>query len=442
MKVILQLINLTLFLLLFQPAAHSESLFGSEDSLSQSPNVTLSLDNDSTYLPFRFSVFPFVSSSGRSTVSTVDYSVNLFGGYNGNIRRMEVGTIFNADLGNVQWVQMAGIGNFVEKDVTGFQMAGCVNLVHGKVHGAQVAGIGNLVNGTATGLQYAGIFNISNKLMIGIQCAGIINQNNDTADGVQIAGIINNNLSSGNNVAIAGLVNHQQGTLKGVQISGLCNSSLKGMDGVQIAGLANLSTGTHRGSQISGFVNIADKIEGTQIGVFNFSDSINGIPVGLLSFSKNGFHKLEIFANETFYINAAFHTGAAAFHNIITAGIRPDSSRNPVWSVGYGFGSNISISPRTTLLIDITSSQISRTDITPKMNLLNKGYIGIEVRLNKNIAINTGPELNAWFSNPQYKEYPSLFGNIKPDVFYHDQSKNKKFDAKMWIGWKLGVKLF
>ena len=442
MKVILQLINLTLLLLLFKPSAYAETHRAAEDSLQQTSFASISPDNDSTYQQFRFSLFPFVSSSGRSTISTVDYSVNLFGGYNNNIRRMEFGAFFNADLGNVQWVQMAGIGNFVMKDVTGVQMAGCLNLVHGNVNGAQFAGIGNLVKGTSTGVQYAGIFNINKRHVTGIQCAGIINLNNDTADGVQLAGIMNSNLSSGNTVAIAGLINHQEGEITGAQISGLCNVSNKKMDGAQIAGLANLSTGTLRGSQISGFINIADKIEGTQIGVFNFSDSINGIPVGLFSFSKHGFHKLEIAANETFYVNAAFHTGAAAFHNIITAGIRPDSSRNPVWSIGYGFGSNFAISPRTTLLLDITSSQISRTGITPKMNLLNKGYLGIEVKLNKNIAINTGPELNAWFTNPQYKEYPSLFGNIKPDVFYHDQSKNKKFDVKMWIGWKLGIKFF
>ncbi|MFN8155347.1 MAG: hypothetical protein U0Y08_13730 [Bacteroidia bacterium] len=440
MKVIIQLINLTLLLLLFNPASHAATT--AEDSLQRATPLPLNLDNDSTYQPFRFSVLPFVSSTGRNTVSTVDYAVNLIGGYNGNIRRMEVGTIFNADLGNVQWVQMAGIGNFVEKDVTGFQMAGCINIVSGKLYGAQVSGIGNMVRGTSTGVQYAGIFNMSQQHMTGIQCAGIINQNNDTSDGVQIAGIINNNLSSGNAVSIAGLVNHQEGNLRGAQISGLTNMANKNMDGVQIAGLANFSNGVHRGTQISGFVNIANKIEGTQIGVFNFSDSINGIPVGLFSYARNGYHKLEISANETFYINAAFHTGATGFHNIITAGIRPDSSRNPVWCIGYGFGSNFVISRHASLVLNVTSSQVSRTDITPKMNLLNKGYIGIEVKLGKKFAITTGPELNAWFINPQYKEYPSLFGDIKPNVFYHDQSKDKKFDCKMWIGWKFGLKFF
>lgn len=414
-----------------------------EDSLNTKPSASVLLEPDSTYSPFQFSVLPFIGSKGKySTAETVDYSVNLFGGYNRNIRKAEFAGIFNADLGNVQWFQYAGIGNFVSKDVTGFQFAGCINLVQGNLHGVQIGGIGNHVKDHATGVQISGIYNINQGSASTIQFAGILNQNNDTVQGVQFAGIINNNMNETNAVSFAGLMNQQKGNMKGAQISGLSNVLQKNMDGVQVAGFANISNGIHRGTQIAGFLNVANKIYGAQIGVFNFADSIDGVSFGFLSYAKNGYHKLELSANETFYVNASFLTGAKEFHNIFSAGIRPDSSRSPVWYVGYGFGSSINISKAVALVLNITSSQISRGDITPKMNLLNKGYLGIEVKLAKKIALTTGPELNAWFTNPQYKEYPSLFGEMHPNVFFHEKSKNNNFDAKMWMGWKLGIRFF
>jgi hypothetical protein len=418
-------------------------IYSHEDSVITLKPSDLLLESDSTYSKFQFSLLPFIGSKGKySTAETVDYSFNLLGGYNRNIRKAEFAGFFNADLGNVRWFQYAGVGNFVAKDVSGFQLAGCINLVQGKLEGVQISGIGNHVKEESKGVQISGIYNLNQGISHTIQYAGILNQNNDTVYGVQFAGILNNNMHDGKVISFAGLINQQWGNLQGAQISGLSNVANKNMDGVQVAGFANISNGIHRGSQIAGFLNVANKISGSQIGVFNIADSITGIPVGLFSYANNGYHKLEISANETFYANAAFHTGVKAFHNIFSVGIRPDSSRYPVWYAGYGFGSSIALSKHVSLLLNISSAQISRGDITPKMNLLNKGFLGVDIQVAKKISITTGPELNAWFTNPQYKDYPTLFGEIQPNVFYHEQSKNKKFDAKMWIGWKFGVRFF
>ena len=417
---------------------------GSEDSTDTIKPSSLLLASDSTWSPFQFSVLPFIGTKGpHGPAAMVDYSFNLLGGYNRNIRKAEFAGLFNADLGTVQHFQYAGVGNFVARDVNGFQFAGCINVVEGKLRGLQMAGIGNSVKEKTEGVQFAGIYNINNAGTRASQFAGILNLNNDTMEGIQCAGVININQSTARSVSVSGLLNHQTGAMKGAQIGGLGNIAMQTFDGMQVAGFVNISGGKHRGTQISGFLNVANKITGTQIGVFNFSDSITGVPVGLFSYAKNGYHKLEVATNETFYVNLSFLTGAKVFHNIITAGIRPDSSRYPVWYIGYGFGSSIAISAKTALVINVTSSQISRGDIiTPKMNLLNKGYLGVDIQLGKKIALTTGPELNAWFTNPQYKEYPSLFSALKPAVFFNETSKNKKFNAKMWIGWRLGIRFF
>lgn len=398
---------------------------------------------DSTYSKFQFSVIPFVGTNGRcSSPSTVDYSFNLFGGYNKNIRKIEVGGIFNADLGNVQWLQYAGVANIVWKNLTGLQFAGCSNIVNGNVNGGQFSGIANIVRGNVEGLQYAGIANINKRKLNGIQVAGILNHTEDTVLGIQIAGILNNNLKTTDGASIAGISNNQLKKMQGTQIAGISNIAVEGIEGVQIAGVVNLSNHETKGTQVSGLINIADRIHGSQIGVFNFSDSITRVPVGFFSYANNGFHKLELSANELFYLNTAFITGVDAFHNIFTAGIRTDNSGDPLWAIGYGVGTKIKLSKVVALNIDLTSNQVSRGEFTPAINLLNKGYIGVDVKLTKKISITTGPELNAHFTNTTYKKYPTLFSDVKPHVFYQEQSKKDNLNVKMWLGWKLGIRLF
>jgi hypothetical protein len=443
MKTIINILIFLLTLLSFQKRciAQSQSL-----SLAEVLIPSYQVENnktDSTYSKFQFSVIPFVGTNGKfGAPSTVDYSFNLFGGYNKNIRKLEVGGIFNADLGNVQWIQYAGVANIVWKNLTGLQFAGCTNIVNGDVNGGQFSGITNIVRGNILGVQYAGIANINKRKLYGIQVAGILNHTEDSVLGFQIAGVLNNNMSVARGVSIAGISNNQFRKIEGSQIAGIANIASEGIEGIQIAGIVNLSNRKTNGSQIAGFLNVANKISGSQIGVFNFSDSINGVPIGFFSYANNGFHKLELSANELFYLNAAFITGVDAFHNIFTAGIRNDDSGNPLWTIGYGIGSKIKLSKVVALNIDITSNQISRGEFTSKINLLNKGYLGVDVKLTKKISITTGPELNAYFTNTTYKKYPALFSDVKPHVFYNEQSKKDNLDVKMWLGWKFGIRLF
>lgn len=396
-----------------------------------------------SHIPFQFKVLSFGETKSKTkTADTIDYAINLFAGSNKNISKAEFTLFYNEDAGNVEWAQFSLMVNHVKKDLNGFQYGGWVNMVKGNMNGVQFGGIGNMVNGKVEGAQVAGIFNLNKGRVKAVQFAGIVNQNQDTLEGLQCTGIVNINLAATNGISFAGLINQQNGTFKGAQVSGLSNITARDMDGVQITGLANVSSGTLHGAQLAGFMNVANKIHGTQIGAFNFSDSITGVPVGFFSYANNGYHKLELSANELFYLNAAFLTGVPAFHNIFTAGIRNDESNNPLWCIGYGFGSSIAISKRSSLTLNISSSQISRGDITPKMNLLNKGYLGLEVCLSKKISLTTGPELNALFQDPRYDEYPDIFTDFSPHIIYHEQTEEGNLDVQLWIGWKFGIRFF
>ena len=58
------------------------------------------------------SFVPYVGSNGKlSGKTTVDYSFNVIGGFNGGVRKLEIGGIFNLDWDSVSYFQLAGIFN-------------------------------------------------------------------------------------------------------------------------------------------------------------------------------------------------------------------------------------------------------------------------------------------------------------------------------------------
>jgi hypothetical protein len=303
-------------------------------------------------------------------------------------------------------------------------------------------GIFGSSTGTVNYLAFSSLFNHTRNNARYVQLAGIGNFAGDTTTGVQIAGIVNKTGTLQNGVQTGGICNIVNGNITGMQIAGLTNYAADTMTGLQIAGLYNQSVNVIRGSQISGFLNVAKKVEGNQTGFINVSDSIYGIPVGFLSYSRNGYHKFELSANELFAVNIAFHTGVPAFHNIFTAGVRPQQGDKLLWYAGYGVGTAMPAGKKFRLLLNITGNHISEGDLMEKLNLSTKAFLGVEYTLAKKFSLVTGPELNAWMTKTNYALYPDIFSNTKPKVFFNESSRTEKLNTKMWIGWKFGMRFF
>jgi hypothetical protein len=216
----------------------------------------------------------------------------------------------------------------------------------------------------------------------------------------------------------------------------------KGIHGVQVAGLANVAT-AEVGSQFSGIFNYGKKVNGIQFGLINVSDTLNGVPIGLLSIVKHGYHKLEVSADEVFYTNVAFRTGVRKFYNILLAGIKPDPSpdNENVWTFGYGLGTERRITQWLHLNLDITSQQINKGSFTQATNLLNKVHAGLDFRVAKSFSIYAGATLNGYLTEKTFTDYPVLFSNQTPSVFYN-HSSDSNHNLKMWVGWKVGLRFF
>jgi hypothetical protein len=368
--------------------------------------------HDTLYQMVQVSLLPFIGSNDRLSGNVInDYSINFFGGYSMGTRQIELGFFVNIDRADVSWLQVAGFGNLVGRNVYGIQAAGFAN-----------------VNGGETKA---------------IQLSGFANTNLGESIGVQITGFANTNLKGMNGVQFAGLTNVTVGESKGVQVSGLGNVQVGDYRGSQIAGGTNIATAKISGSQVSALFNHAKEVHGTQIGLVNYADTLGGIPIGLLSIVKTGYHKIELSADEVFYTNLAFRSGVRKFYTMLQAGFKPDKSLNAgdssVWTFGYGLGTARRISKKIFLNIDASAQHVNKGSFTNALSLLNKIHVGFDFQLTKGFSLYTGATLNGYLTDNDYKEYPTLFTDFNPTVFY-DETVGTNNNLKMWLGAKVALR--
>ena len=387
----------------------------------------------------QFSVIPGVGTNGKlSPVTTVDYSLNLLGGFNGGVRKAEVGGLFNIVWDSVQFFQAAGLFNAVGGNQRGVQLAGFTNLNNASFQGAQFSGFYNVTRKKFNGAQFAGFMNNTLGAFSGVQGAGFWNHAGDSSKAVQFAGFGNYIGQNNQSFQAAGFANIARENFKGGQIAGFANYVGKSSSGLQLAGFANVSIDNFEGVQVAGFVNYSKKIKGSQIGFINISDSIDGVPFGFFSFSRQGYHQLELSTNEMTPINLAFKTGTHQFYNSFHIGGR-FSSTNNFLSYGYGIGSSVGTSERSRIFFDLQASQIQRQNAVYRMNMLSKFVVSYHFGLTKNIAIAAGPSFNLLMSDntdPLGLQVESLV----PYDFYNRDHGNS--NIKMWVGGHIALRFF
>ncbi|MEQ9593494.1 MAG: hypothetical protein RLN86_12885 [Cyclobacteriaceae bacterium] len=412
------------------------SIFSSDIFSKKKGGVNVKNIRDTIYRNYQVSFVPYVGTNHKLSGNVVNtYSFNVLGGYSMGTSMLEVGGLFNIDRGDVKQAQLAGLFNTVGGRTRGVQMAGLGNLTKREVDGGQFAGLFNANLDSISGGQFAGLFNANGRGAKGAQFAGLFNTNFGKLQGVQFAGLFNVNGRSGEGAQLAGLFNVQPGTFKGAQVAGLINTSV----------------GQLHGAQVSGLINFADNVEGTQLGFVNFADSIKGVPIGFLSFVAKGYHKIEVSADEIFYVNAAFRTGVRQFYNIFTAGLNPQPVDGPVtppmlspekqliWSVGYGVGTAPRISNRLSLNFDVTANQVNQGGFTESISLLSKLYVGLDFHITKKFSITAGATLNGYLYDPDFAENPQLFKNYSPNIIRTHTFDNGDI-LNMWWGGKIGLR--
>jgi len=388
-------------------------------------NMNLLNVDDTIYRRAQFSLVPFVGTNHKMSGNVInDYSLNILGGYSLGVRKGEFG----------------GLANLVRGDVEGVQVAGLFNGVGGDVRGVQLAGLMNGNGQSSEGAQFTGGLNINLGQTRAVTVGGIGNIAVGSSEAHQIAGVFNIAAQDKEVLQLAGVYNIAAGSMEGVQLGGVFNIVGKQIHGVQVAGVFNVASGTLEGAQISGVANFASKVKGTQIGLINIADSIDGVPIGFMSIVWKGYHKIEVSADEVFYHNISFRTGVRQFYNIFTAGAKPSTYNDDktTWSFGYGVGTAPRLSRKLFLNFDLTANQIVEGNSVDRLNLLNKLYVGFDYQAFKKLSFTMGATLNGYLTEDFSGDYPSLFTDYQPSVFYVRDFRDH--DLKMWLGAKIGVR--
>ena len=325
----------------------------------------------------QLSLFPFIGSNRFvSGLVTNRFSVNLFAGYSGGLRGVELGGFLNVVRKEMHGVQIAGFGNIVGKKSRGVQMSGFFNVDAGSFSGLQGSGFSNVVTDTIRGIQLAGFSNVLRGPMYGTQVSGFSNFTSQNVDGIQASGFLN---IAGKDVKVA-------------QLSGFGNYS-KSVGGLQAAGFMNIASGTSKGLQVAGFLNYARELQGIQLSVFNIADTVSsGVPIGFLSFVRKGYHTVEVTANELFPVNLSFKTGIRRLYSILTAGLQQD-----LLSVGYGLGTQFRLAKRLTISMDLTGHYLSdNRDFLRSKGAQVRFSPTLDIKLAKHFTLILGPTLNGF----------------------------------------------
>lgn len=369
--------------------------------------------------PVQLSLFPFIGSNRFvSGLITNRLSVNIFAGYSGGVRGLEVGGFLNVVRNEMHGAQLSGFGNIVGKKSKGAQLSGFFNVNAGSFSGVQATGFSNVVTDTIRGAQLAGFSNVLRGPMYGTQISGFSNFTSQNVDGIQASGFAN--------VAIK--------DVKVAQLSGFVNWC-KNVGGLQAAGFMNVATGISRGIQVAGFLNYATELHGLQLSVFNIADTVSsGIPIGLLSFVRKGYHTVEITANELFPINLSFKTGTRHFYNILTTGIQKD------WfSVGYGLGTQFRFAGWLTFSMDLTGNYVSdNNNFGSFKGTLLRFSPTFDIELARHFKLIIGPTLNGFAgldtADPATSALPVIFS-----LPIHNQTI-ATVPINLWIGATAGFR--
>ena len=351
---------------------------------------TINLKKFFTERPFQLSVTPGLSTHGSLSPQVINnFSLNVFGGYNGGVNGVELGGLFNID----------------KKDVKYFQAGGIFNIVGGTVHGVQLGGINNTVL--------------------------------DSVKGFQAAGINNHVVGKFSGLQVAGIYNHVADSMSGLQVGGVGNFARRKVAGTQIAGVANFANKGIRGTQIAGVVNYAKKLNGLQIGLINIADSSDGYSIGLLNIVVNGYHKLSFSTDEYINLNASLKTGTKKLYSILHAGMNWGNSDEKVYTFGYGLGTELRLSKSFSVNPEL-ASQYLYLGSWDYLNLLSKFRLNLDVHLGKSISLFAGPVFNVYYSQ-QPLSVPGYKTPAPPSGYNSFKLSN---DVTGWIGWNVGINFF
>lgn len=397
---------------------------------------------DSLSREWQVSLLPKVGTNrGMSGNVSNDWSLNILAGYSLGNQRLEVAGVGNITRRFMHGAQVAGVFNELRGSATGIQVAGLWNRTGDTLRGIQVAGLYNFARrAPGVSLQVAGGANTLRRGSVPVQLAGVANFG-DTLRGLQAAGLWSRaRVLRG--VQVNGAWSHAHRADAGVQFAGLYNSVSSGTVNGQAAALSN-SADTLRGLQAAALSNRARVLRGVQMGLFNHAEELRGgVQLGLLNTSKRGgYVVLEGSANELTWANLTFKSGVAAFYTSFTAGIRPDTSAEKIWTFGMGFGTRARLTRWLGLSLDLTQRHLSTGRFDAAVQEWSQAALTFDLRLGRHLSLAFGPSANLLLADPAYADAAENRRRLVPTQLPHGLDLDKDPWLSGWVGGVAAVRV-
>lgn len=262
------------------------------------------------------------------------------------------------------------------------------------------------------GMMSSQVINKVSLNMLGGYTAGV--------NGIEVAGLFNINKLDVRFIQIAGLFNVNGGHVAGIQMAGLTNVVYKDSKGLQVAGLNNVVKGKSEGLQIAGIYNKARIMKGFHIGILNVADTLEGFAFNILSISKNGYHQVALYSDETVNTSVSYKTGNRKFYTRLLAGFNYLDEIN-FYSLGFALGHDFTLNNRLILSAEASSQQVYTMKWKNDGNLYKFSTL-FNVSLTQKTAL---------FFGPSFKIY-------QDDPLNRNADQRPKID-KNRVGWTAGI---
>jgi len=335
-------------------------------------------------------IYPLGSGFVKSAENCYHFSLNVLGGATGQIKGVEIGSLFNINKYGAKGVQFAGIFN-----ATGAKDA-IVNS-----HNAQFAGVFNHTK-KGKSAQFAGVFNNGDTAYL--QTAGVLNIAKESK--AQFAGIFNNGNSA--LVQAAGIGNVAKQTK--FQAAGIFNAAKESK--VQIAGIANV---TGKGCFQMGLINVRDTADGVSLGLINIV-------------KKGGVMDVGVEAGEFIHTAVTFRSGVQRLYSILAVG---GNYTEQFLSVGAGLGTSVKLIRNLSMNFELTHSSLYNFDNFESWHNLTQFSPQFNYRFAKHFKMFVGPTLNLSVQSDR--------NLIKVPYSFYNRTYNTTV-LDMWVGVVGGIK--
>ncbi|HUW04691.1 MAG TPA: hypothetical protein VMW01_00380, partial [Williamwhitmania sp.] len=159
------------------------------------------------------------------------------------------------------------------------------------------------------------------------------------------------------------------------------------------------------------------------------------------SYVRNGYHCFEISSDELFQANVAYRSGVKRLHGILLAGVQAKDGSNPLWTLGYGFGTTVSLSRKLSLDMDLTAQQLMKGGIFLSRSGLARGYLGLGQKLSSRVALAAGVTFNYLAFDTAKQNNVQYLTSLAPHTLSSSVGANG-IALQSWLGWKIALRLY